>query len=160
LGKSLAKLPVNPPDGVVKLVTFPLKATADMNVALTQGWQNLPRLYGDTNIRKAGKVTGIGTGLVEAAKGFTLGLADAATGIFEQPYLGAQKEVPLLPMRWTDDRVQRAFLRGLQKGLLGCMLRVVGVSCTFDWADGSLLRCSGEDHTGGLDGVSEKIVFR
>jgi len=64
-----------------------------MNVALTQGWQNLPRLYGDNNIRKAGKVTGISSGLVEAAKGFTLGLADAGRSVFEQPYLGAQKDV-------------------------------------------------------------------
>ena len=115
MGKSLAKLSVNPPDGVVKLITFPLKATAEMNVALTQGWQNLPRLYGDTNIRKAGKVTGIGTGLVEAAKGFTLGLADAATGVFEQPYLGAQKEVPSLSRRCSDDRVRKGFLRELQR---------------------------------------------
>lgn len=78
---------------MVKLVTFPLKATADMHVALTQGFQNLPRLYGDNNVRKAGKVTGIGSGLVEAAKGFTLGLGDAARSVFEQPYLGAQKDV-------------------------------------------------------------------
>lgn len=77
----------------MKLTTFPLKATAEMNVALTQGWKNLPRLYGDNNIRKAGKVTGIGTGLVEAAKGFTLGLADAGRSVFEEPYLGAQKDV-------------------------------------------------------------------
>jgi hypothetical protein len=87
---------VNPPDGVVKLVTFPLKATAEMHVALSQGFQNLPRLYGDNNIRKSGKVTGLGSGLVEAAKGFTLGLADAGRSVFDQPYLGAQKEVVYL----------------------------------------------------------------
>lgn len=87
---------MNPPDGVVKLVTFPLKATAEMHVALSQGFQNLPRLYGDNNIRKPGKVTGLGSGLVEAAKGFTLGLADAGRSVFEQPYLGAQKEVAYL----------------------------------------------------------------
>jgi hypothetical protein len=78
------------------LVTFPLKATAEMHVALSQGFQNLPRLYGDNNIRKSGKVTGLGSGLVEAAKGFTLGLADAGRSVFEQPYLGAQKEVRTL----------------------------------------------------------------
>jgi hypothetical protein len=66
-----------------------------MHVALTQGFQNLPRLYGDNNIRKPGKVTGLGSGLVEAAKGFTLGLADAGRSVFEQPYLGAQKDVCL-----------------------------------------------------------------
>lgn len=107
-----------------------------MNVALTQGWQNLPRLYGDNKVRKAGKVTGIGTGLVEAAKGFTLGLADAATGIFEQPYLGAQKEVSLLPLRWSDGRVRRGFLRELQRGLLECTLGVVEVSWEFDSTNG------------------------
>lgn len=64
-----------------------------MHVALSQGYQNFPRLYGDTDIRKAGKVTGLGSGLAEAAKGFTLGLVDAGRSVFEQPYLGAQKEV-------------------------------------------------------------------
>lgn len=93
MGKSLAIVPVNPADGVVKLVTFPLKATSEMHVALAQGFQNLPKLYGDNEVRKAGKVTGLGSGLVEAAKGFTLGLADAGRSVFEQPYLGAQKEV-------------------------------------------------------------------
>lgn len=93
MGKSLARIPVNPPDAVLKLATFPLKATSEMHVALTQGFQNLPHLYGDNNIRKPGKVTGLGSGLVEAAKGFTLGLADAGRSVFEQPYLGAQKDV-------------------------------------------------------------------
>jgi hypothetical protein len=64
-----------------------------MHVALSQGFLNLPKLYGDNEVRKAGKVTGLGSGLVEAAKGFTLGLADAGRSVFEQPYLGAQKEV-------------------------------------------------------------------
>jgi hypothetical protein len=98
LGSSLVEFPGNPEDGVVKLATFPLRATAEMHVALSQGYQNLPRLYGDTDIRKPGKVTGLGSGLVEAAKGFTLGLADAGRGIFEQPYLGAQREVA---SQWT-----------------------------------------------------------
>jgi hypothetical protein len=93
LGKSVVKFPGNPPEGVVNLATFPLKATAEMHVALSQGFENLPKLYGDNDIRRAGKVTGLGSGLMEAAKGFTLGLADAGRGIFEQPYLGAQKEV-------------------------------------------------------------------
>lgn len=91
--KGLAKLPSNPPEEVVKLTTFPVKATADMHVALSQGFNNLPKLYGDTNVRKAGKVTGIGSGLIEAARGFTHGLADAGKSVFEQPYLGAQNEV-------------------------------------------------------------------
>jgi len=65
-----------------------------MHVALTQGFANLPKLYGDNDIRKAGKVTGIGSGLVEAAKGFMFGLADAGRGVIEQPILGAQKDVP------------------------------------------------------------------
>lgn len=93
MGRSVVKFPANPPEGAVKLAAFPLKATSEMHVALSQGYQNLPKLYGDTDIRKAGKVTGLGSGLKEAAKGFTLGLADAGRGIFEQPYLGAQKEV-------------------------------------------------------------------
>ena len=92
LGRGLAKLPTNPPGGVIDLTTFPLKATSEMNVALQQGFQNIPKLYGDTNVRKGGKVTGIGSGLIEAAKGFTYGLGDAGRSVIEQPILGAQKE--------------------------------------------------------------------
>ena len=71
-------------------------------------------------MRRAGKVTGLGSGLVEAAKGFTLGLADAGRSVFEQPYLGAQKEV--VPcFSGIDDREPRDFLKELLRGLQGCM---------------------------------------
>jgi hypothetical protein len=149
LTKSLAKLPVNPPDGIVKLVSFPLKATAEMHVALTQGFQNVPRLYGDDNIRRAGKVTGIASGLVEAAKGFTLGLGDAAMSVFEQPYLGAQKEGGV------------GFLKGAAKGIAGMYMK--GGAGLTPVEMGRLMCsgvcCAGEDYAGGLDGVSETVVF-
>ena len=82
-----------------------------MHVALAQGFQNVPRLYGDDNIRRAGKVTGLASGLVEAAKGFTLGLADAGRSVFEQPYLGAQKEGGV------------GFLKGVGKGIAGMYMK-------------------------------------
>ena len=119
-----------------------------MHVALTQGFQNVPRLYGDDNIRRAGKVTGIASGLVEAAKGFTLGLGDAAMSVFEQPYLGAQKEGGV------------GFLKGAAKGIAGMYMKG-GAGLT--WVEGGLMCsgvcCAGEDYAGGLDGVSETVVF-
>ena len=96
-----------------------------MHVALTQGFQNVPRLYGDNNVRRAGKVTGIASGLVEAAKGFTYGLGDAAWSVFEQPYLGAQKEGGV------------GFLKGAAKGIAGMYMKG-GAGLTTPFCGGKL----------------------
>ena len=67
LGKSLAKVTVSPPDGIARLATFPVKTTADGHIALSRGFQNIPKSFGDTKGSEIGEGNGkLRSELVEA----------------------------------------------------------------------------------------------
>ena len=62
---------------------------------LVIGLETLPLLYGTEERRTRTKVTGIGSGLVAAGKGFAFGIYDGVTGMVRDPMRGAQTEVSL-----------------------------------------------------------------
>ncbi|KAL8714826.1 MAG: hypothetical protein Q9220_001339 [cf. Caloplaca sp. 1 TL-2023] len=68
-------------------LTVPMNVT----VGLSRGFHNAPKLYGDDTVRKADKVTGLGSGFKAAGKGFGLGIYDGITGLVTQPVQGARK---------------------------------------------------------------------
>ena len=83
----------------------------DLSLALTQGFRNAPRLYGDTTVRPPPRISGIQSGLRAAGAEFTTGIYDGVTGLFSQPYHGAREGGTL------------GFAQGVGKGLGGFILK-------------------------------------
>jgi hypothetical protein len=75
-----------------KIATAGMKSPLDFTMGLAKGFHNAPKLYGDDTVRQSGKITGIRSGLKEAAKEFHYGFFDGITGLATQPLAGAQKE--------------------------------------------------------------------
>lgn len=80
-------------------------------LGLGQGLHNAPRLYGDTTVRRAHRVTGLASGFSAAFSEFTLGTYDAITGVVTQPYYGVK----------NDGAV--GLVTGIGKGLGGLVLK-------------------------------------
>ena len=83
----------------------------DLSLAVAQGFHNAPRLYGDTTVRPPPRVSGIQSGLRAAGSEFVFGVYDGVTGLFLQPYHGAQKNGAL------------GFVQGIGKGVGGFVLK-------------------------------------
>ncbi|KAJ4349123.1 hypothetical protein N0V95_004865 [Ascochyta clinopodiicola] len=69
------------------LARFPMNVT----LALTQGFHNAPRLYGDETVRRPPRVTGIHSGLRAGRDELVYGVTDGVTGIVTQPIRGARE---------------------------------------------------------------------
>lgn len=69
------------------IARFPMNLT----LALTQGFHNAPRLYGDETVRRPPRVTGVHSGLRAGRDELFYGVKDGFTGIVTQPYRGAKK---------------------------------------------------------------------
>lgn len=78
--------------GVKKIVGAGIRSPMEFSLGLAQGFRNVPRLYGDSTVRPAEKVTGFHSGLKVAGKEFSLGLYDGFTGLLTQPIKGAKEE--------------------------------------------------------------------
>jgi hypothetical protein len=76
--------------GLARITLSTLSAPRDFTLALTEGFQNAPRLYGDDEVRPKPQITGVGSGMVAAGKGFGLGLYDGFSGFVRQPIQGAK----------------------------------------------------------------------
>ena len=87
------------------------KVPMDLSLAIAQGFHNAPRLYGDSTVRTAPRISGIHSGLRAAGSEFTFGVYDGVTGLFLQPYHGAR------------DRGTLGFVQGMGKGLGGFVLK-------------------------------------
>lgn len=83
----------------------------DLALAVAQGFHNAPRLYGDSTVRPAPRITGIHSGLRAAGSEFTLGIYDGVTGLVSQPYHGAR------------DHGAMGFVQGMGKGFGGFILK-------------------------------------
>ena len=83
----------------------------DLSLAIAQGFHNAPRLYGDTTVRTAPRVSGIHSGLRAAGSEFVFGVYDGVTGLWLQPYHGARKNGAL------------GFVQGVGKGIGGFVLK-------------------------------------
>lgn len=69
------------------LARFPMNVT----LALTQGFHNAPRLYGDETVRRPPRVTGLHSGLRAGRDELVYGVADGVSGIVTQPIRGAKE---------------------------------------------------------------------
>jgi hypothetical protein len=69
------------------LARFPMNIT----LALTQGFHNAPRLYGDETVRRPPRVTGLHSGLRAGRDELIYGVTDGVTGIVTQPIRGAKE---------------------------------------------------------------------
>ncbi|UPX12790.1 uncharacterized protein EKO05_0003327 [Ascochyta rabiei] len=69
------------------LARFPMNVT----LALTQGFHNAPRLYGDETVRRPPRVTGLHSGLRAGRDELVYGVTDGVTGIVTQPIRGAKE---------------------------------------------------------------------
>ncbi|KAF1919008.1 hypothetical protein BDU57DRAFT_126423 [Ampelomyces quisqualis] len=72
-GGAIARLPMN------------------LSLALTQGFHNAPRLYGDETVRRPPRVTGFQSGLRAGRDELLYGVYDGVTGIVMQPIRGAKQ---------------------------------------------------------------------
>lgn len=87
------------------------KVPMDLSLAIAQGFHNAPRLYGDSTVRTAPRISGIHSGLRAAGSEFTFGIYDGVTGLFLQPYHGAREHGAL------------GLAQGIGKGVGGFVLK-------------------------------------
>lgn len=97
--------------GINKIVGAGFKSPLDFTMAVTKGFQNAPKLYGDETVRKSDNVTDLKSGIRQASKGFGYGLYDGITGLVTQPLSGAKKEGAA------------GFLKGVGKGFGGIVFK-------------------------------------
>ena len=97
--------------GVHKILSAGFKSPMDFTMALSKGFHNAPKLYGDETVRKSEPVSDLRTGLRAAGKEFGYGLYDGITGLVTQPVKGAQKEGAA------------GFVKGFGKGIGGIVMK-------------------------------------
>ena len=98
--------------GLIRVIGASLKSPMDITLALSKGFHNMPRLYGE-EVRPVDRVTGLKSGITTAGKEFGYGLSDGITGLFTKPYEGARKEGAA------------GFVKGVGKGLAGVSIKPV-----------------------------------
>ena len=97
--------------GVNRILGAGFKAPMDFSMALSKGFHNAPKLYGDDTVRKTAKVDDFESGQRAAWKEFGLGMYDGITGLVTQPMRGAKKEGAA------------GFVKGIGKGIGGIALK-------------------------------------
>ena len=97
--------------GVGRVCKAMARAPGNFTSAMAQGAHNMPRMWGDTMVRPATKVTGVGSGLFEGCKELALGVYDGTSGLFTQPVYGFIEDGPV------------GFVKGAGKGALGLPLK-------------------------------------
>jgi len=78
--------------GVARVVTAGLKSPMDFTVALTKGFHNAPKLYGDKTVRDMPEVNDFSGGVKAATMGLGQGFVDGISGLLTQPAKGAREE--------------------------------------------------------------------
>jgi hypothetical protein len=86
-----ASFALNGNKGVSRIVGTGLKAPMEYTMGISQGFHNVPKLWGDSMVREVEPVTGVKSGFKAAGKGFGLGLYDGISGLVTQPVKGAQE---------------------------------------------------------------------
>jgi hypothetical protein len=64
----------------------------ELSVGITKGFHNAPKLWGDDTVRPQEKVKDFKSGIKAVGREFGFGWYDGITGLFTQPWKGAQKE--------------------------------------------------------------------
>ncbi|KAJ9639324.1 hypothetical protein H2199_006357 [Coniosporium tulheliwenetii] len=108
-----AVLGFGPIKGTGRMTKAIVRAPMAFTVALAQGSHNAPRLWRDTTVRPTDKITGLGSGLKAAGKGFVLGTYDGISGLVMQPVIGGR-----------EDGVLGA-AKGFAKGIIGLPVKLL-----------------------------------
>ena len=82
----------------------------DLPLATTEGFRNVPKLYGE-EVKDHGKVTGALSGLQVGGKNFVYGMADGLSDPFRQTYEGGKKEGGI------------GYAKGFGKGIAGLLTK-------------------------------------
>ena len=77
--------------GFGRIVKAGVQSPMELSVGITKGFHNAPRLWNDTTVRPQEKVTDLKSGMVAIGREFGFGWYDGVTGLFTQPWKGAQK---------------------------------------------------------------------
>ncbi|KAF4964403.1 hypothetical protein FSARC_7668 [Fusarium sarcochroum] len=97
--------------GFGRIVKAALESPAEISVSFTRGFHNVPKLWGDDTVRPQEKVTDLKSGFKAIGKEFGFGWYDGVTGLFTQPWKGAQKEGA------------SGFFKGIGKGVGGFLIK-------------------------------------
>jgi hypothetical protein len=96
--------------GLSKIIGAGIKSPMDFTMAITKGFHNVPRLYGEEP-RHIPRVTGLQSGLRTAGKEFGVGLFDGISGLVTQPISGAKQGGA------------GGFLKGVGRGIAGVVVK-------------------------------------
>jgi hypothetical protein len=80
-------------------------------MALTQGFRNAPKIYGDKTVRPTPTITGFTSGVSTAGQELVTGLYDGLSGFVMEPIEGAKESGP------------SGFAKGVGKGIGGVVLK-------------------------------------
>ncbi|KAK5713116.1 hypothetical protein LTR15_011478 [Elasticomyces elasticus] len=93
--------------GVGRIVKAIAQGPMDISVSIVQGSHNIPKLWNDKTVRPQERVSDFKSGMVAIGREFGYGWYDGVTGLFTQPWKGAQKEGA------------SGFVKGIGKGVGG-----------------------------------------
>ncbi|KAK0748260.1 hypothetical protein B0T21DRAFT_279757 [Apiosordaria backusii] len=97
--------------GAMRILGVGAKVHTNFCLGVARGFRNAPKLYHDDTVRPVEKVTSFSSGVRLAGKEFSLGVYDGVSGLFTQPWKGAQKEGPV------------GLVKGFGKGVGGFFLK-------------------------------------
>ena len=78
--------------GFGRIVKAAVQSPMEMTMGITKGFHNVPKLWGDDIVRPQERVRDLKTGAIAIGREFGFGWYDGVTGLFTQPWKGAQKE--------------------------------------------------------------------
>jgi UDP:flavonoid glycosyltransferase YjiC (YdhE family) len=93
--------------GFGRIAKAALQSPMEISVSFTKGFHNAPKLWGDETVRPQEQVSDLKSGFKAIGKEFGFGWYDGVTGLFTQPWNGAQKEGT------------SGFFKGIGKGMGG-----------------------------------------
>ena len=109
--KSSHKAAVRAERGATVAAAVTLRPVMDFTLAVSRGFHNAPKLYGDDTVRTQDKIVDFKTGIAAAGKEFGYGWYDGISGLVTQPFNGAKKHGV------------KGFLEGIGKGVGGFLLK-------------------------------------
>jgi hypothetical protein len=78
--------------GIGRITKALVQSPMELSVSITRGFHNAPKMWGDKTVRPQRRVSDFKSGMKAMGNEFSYGWYDGVTGLFTQPYKGAQKE--------------------------------------------------------------------
>jgi hypothetical protein len=78
--------------GIGRLTKALVQSPMELSVSIARGFHNVPKMWGDETVRPQRRVSDFKSGMKAVGNDFSYGWYDGVTGLFTQPYKGAQKE--------------------------------------------------------------------